>query len=393
MDRVCKVLTVGATLLVSLILAGCTDQKTAPQQSSGINDYMTGEFDLSIPERLKVAREVDLNALFAIITVNGGEPQRWQESTPFTTTFTVNKGDMLNMEIRWYETLQDSSELLLATNTVSQIINGNTSLVVDESDYRENYDDDSDGFFNLVERTLGSNPYDENSTPLNLPDVRIRQIDPLNAPQIDGLYDQSWNNATFGDVNGDPLSIDNLMIGQGALRPDGDAEMRWFAMHDNVYLYVFVLGENVDMATPHRDSSEVWHDDTLSIFIDGDGSKLQTYDGIDDRQIMTPLMPNPTNLTSNSILFVVGSNSAPVPPFEFATCLCLIGQHTWELRLKLSDFGIVKNRVFGLDLQLDLDHDGGDRDAKWGWFHPSRTTRDVDNTWRNPSFMGRAIIE
>lgn len=380
---------------IVLCLTACDDHGEPNDLSPG-NAHLTGEFDLQVPEQLISTRAIDLDALFAVISINGVEQPRWDQSTQYTSTFTVEKGDTLDLQISWFETLADDTELLLASTTINQVITTDTELALTQEDYEtsgERFDLDSDNFSNIVERRAGSNPVDGASTPLNLPDIRIQEINPADAPRIDGLYDQSWNNATFSEANGALLFIDNLMIDQGALRSDGDAEMRWFAMHDNVNLYIYVLGESVEIATPNRDSTEVWQDDAISIFIDGDNSKDQIYDGVDDRQMIIPLLTDPDNLTSNSTFFVTGFNSASIPEFDFATCLCISGQYTWEISLRLEDFGIEIGRSFGIDVQLEVDHDGGSRDAKWGWFHPSRTTQDIDNTWFNPSFMGTAIVE
>ena len=385
-------------LLLCALVSGCDEAHQLDGHNSG-HEQSTGALDLSLPEQLQSMRAVNLDAIFATVIINGVEQPRWQQSSPYTNTFTITKGEPLSIQISWFETLVDGSELLLATAIINQVITANTNLEIQQSDYvtsGSNFDEDGDLFSNLTERNEGSDPNDASSTPFNLPDVRIQQIDRLDAPRIDGLYDPSWNQATFRDIDNDLLHINNLMIDQGALREDGHMtnEMRWFAMHDDAFLYIFVLGENVaDKPIPLRDSFEVWQDDTLNIFIDGDNSKDQTYDGIDDRQILIPLLTDPSNLTNNSTFYVTGFNSAAIPEFEFATCRCTSEQHTWEVQLRLSDFGIVKNQSFGIEIQLEVDHDGGNRDAKWGWFHNSRVDEDVDNTWRNPSFMGTATVE
>lgn len=385
-------------LLIGSLVSGCDEAHLLDGHDSS-HEPSSGALDLSLPEQLQTMRAVNLDAIFASVIINGIEQPRWQQSSPYTNTFTITKGETLSIQISWFETLEDGTELLLARAIINREITANTNLQIQQNDYitsGSDFDEDADLFSNLTERNEGSDPTDALSTPLNLPDVRIQQIDRLDAPRIDGLYDASWNQATFRDVDNQLLHIDNLMIDQGAIRENGHMsnEMRWFAMHDDVFLYIFVLGENVDSKPiPVRDSFEVWQDDTLNIFIDGDNSKDQTYDGIDDRQILIPLLTDPGNQTSNSTFFVTGFNSAAIPDFDFATCRCTSEQHTWEIQLRLSDFGIVKNQSFGLEIQLEVDHDGGDRDAKWAWFDNSRVDEDVDNTWRNPSFMGTATVE
>ncbi|MFK8080976.1 MAG: fasciclin domain-containing protein [Granulosicoccus sp.] len=225
------------------------------------------------------------------------------------------------------------------------------------------------------------------------PNVSIPRIDAVMAPTIDGLYDQIWTDgAEFDDVNDERLAVDNLMIDQGALQGNGEAQFRWFAMHDDINLYVYVLGRLEDITTPIRDSADFWDDDSVNVFVDGDNSKGTAYDGVDDRHLVVPLLTDPENLTANTTVFMNGPNSTSAPSFEFATCFDCNGEITWELKLPLSEFNISKGEPFGFEIQVDVDSDGGERDARWGWFHPARTTVDVDNTWTMPSFMGTAII-
>ena len=207
---------------------------------------MSGSLSLSVPEQLAAVRALNLDALYAEVTING-DTQRYDQATPIAVSITLAQGDMLNLTVNWYETQQDSTPLPLTTWSLSRQITGDVSIVSDASDYTSTgaaFDFDEDGYSNLEERRADSDPLIAGSTPENRPDVRIRWVNPTEAPIIDGLYDSIWNNAQFNDVAGEQLSIDNLMINQGAVRPDGNTEFRWFAMHDDTYLYVFVLGEN-----------------------------------------------------------------------------------------------------------------------------------------------------
>jgi len=386
--------TPGFAICSFLLVSACSDSTVSTTGSGNVQNDATGSITLAIPELLTTARAVNLDALYADVIING-DTQRWNQSTPIAIALDLAVGEMLNVTVNWYETL-DSTPLPLTTWSLNQQITGDVNISAPASAYTSTgaaFDFDSDGFSNLAELRANSNPLVAGDTPENRPDVEIRWINPTEAPAIDGLYDSIWDRAQFSDVSGEQLSIDNLMINQGAVRPDGNTEFRWFAMHDDTSLYIFVLGENVDTGTPIRDSTSVWQDDNLNLFIDGNNSKLPDYDGVDDRHIFIPLLTSPTDPSSNSSVFVAGDNSAPVPDFEFATCLCSAGQHTWEIKLPLAALNIGKNVPFGFDIQIDEDNDGGARDARWAWFHPSRTTVDVDNTWTTPSFMGTAVIQ
>ena len=259
-------------------------------------------------------------------------------------------------------------------------------------------DDDNNGIGNVCD------------IPIENINVRIKSISAENAPVIDGLYDSIWATSTFNDTLGEKLSIDNLMIDQGADRQDGNTEFQWAAMHDDTYLYLFVFGEGGNNQTPFRDSTGSWNDDNINIYLDGDNSKGSSYDGIDDYHLLIPLLSRaaiaadptttPPTLAQNGLPLTIfqGQNSATLPEIEFGTCLCSAEQATWEIKIPLAGVNIEINRPFGIDVQLDDDNDGGARDAKWGWFHPSRSSvgdglTDADFTWTTPSYMGTAVLE
>ncbi|MBX2824040.1 MAG: CBM9 family sugar-binding protein, partial [Gammaproteobacteria bacterium] len=98
-----------------------------------------------------------------------------------------------------------------------------------------------------------------------------------------------------------------------------------------------------------------------------------------------------------------GFGSAPLPQtVEFSVGLgtgplsfrnASTRQDVYEVRIPIADLGITIGQPFGIEMQLDDDDDGDTRDAKWGWFHRSRTVADSDETWKNPSLMGTAILE
>ncbi len=374
-------------IVAAALSAGCSEtelEAQTPAQSPAL--------DISMPSNLIATRNVNRDVVFVEVRVNN-ELIVQQGNREFNQDFVFENGETVTLQVTWFETQTNGADLALSSHSSTHIITSNTTLAVSSSDYSAaDFDEDTDGFNNLSEREASSDPFDPDSTPTST-NVRIGWINPNSVPVIDGLYEDAWDNAQFDDFSGETLSIDNLMIDQGADRPDGGTEFRWFSMHDDTFLYLFVVGENVDRATTFRDSTNIVQDDNLNIYLDGDNSKGSSYDGIDDRHILIPLLTSPDDLSSNSTVFVVGANSTDLPAFEFATCDCTSGQKTWEVKIPMAEYGIVKNRPFGIDMQLDDDNDGGARDAKWGWFHPSRDDQDVDFTWQDPSFMATAIVE
>jgi len=290
--------------------------------------------------------------------------------------------------------------MLASFETAINSINSNESIVITNDDYSIDFDDDFDTVSNLAERRTSSDPYDSRSPDVDFALARLPAISPAEAPIIDGSYEGIWNSAAYVDVNRQNLSIDNLMIDMGATFADGEPDYRWGGMHDGEYLYLVAFGEGGGVQTPFADSDRLFNDDTLNIFWDADNSANREYDGVNDFQLLIPLLESgndrvPNDSANENSRFATGSNSSffPEDAIDFATCVCRRENNFWEVRIRLADAAIVVGQTFGFELQLDDDRDGGDRDVKWGWQHPSRINEDRDFTWFDPSFMGTAVLE
>jgi len=197
----------------------------------------------------------------------------------------------------------------------------------------------------------------------------------------------------------------------GVVRDGGSENHHWLALHDGTWLYVLVIVD--DAGEHHFDSQEVakpWRDDSMEIFIDGDNSQQPSYDNVDDfsAHIVTlDTLEGGSNSSSNANPNVFRSiNSVPLPPgLVFTTGpsrgpdapagLASNGapQDVYEIALRLTDVNIEMARTFGFELQFSDDDDAGDRDAKWAWVHPPGNSIDNDFTFRDPRFMGRAVLE
>ena len=104
-------------------------------------------------------------------------------------------------------------------------------------------------------------------------------------------------------------SVDNLMIDQGPTFADGETGFFWQAVHDGEFLYVIVLTEPTSTATNFGDSTFLSRDDSVHIFVDGDNSKLDTYDGVNDFHIIIPLFKRVVPVTESPDSLVVDSSS------------------------------------------------------------------------------------
>ena len=371
-----------------------------------VNDTTsTSKLELSTPPFISQTRVIDPADVFLEAIVNGTAIDMARQGDEWVGTVLVPVGEVASIELIWTQQSNDDAEPLVIGVYSSNIgpVTAPINLPLTTDDYSTaDYDFDGDGISNLAEYTSGSDPrnYQDPIDPLTNVDVFIPRIKPKNAPAIDGEYDDIWNDAVFVDRDGTTLAIDKLLTGTDSNRADGATEFNWAALHDTEYLYLFVFGEYVDSATLVADSEEMWHDDSLELYLDGDNSKGTSYDGDNDYLLFLPHLKLKEALEANNSFDEdsrkhAGSNADESEPWpeavEFVNCLCPTDRHTWEIRISLEQMDIAIETPFGIELQYSDDHDGEKRDAKWGWTRV--TDEDLDDTWHNPSLMGTALLE
>lgn len=284
-----------------------------------------------------------------------------------------------------------------------QVKAGSNTVSVSASDFNFSIDSDGDGTNNIDDP-------DPHYVEVVISDIDVYIPYTYEAPTIDGdPYDYAWDYAIAYDRDDSRLWIDNLMIEKRSnpgidnddhMEDDGAPNHYWKAMYDDEYLYLLVYSVN-DLHNQH-DSQDAWDDDDLNIYWDGNNSKGSSYDGVDDFHVLIPFLSSNGDQNVNGRR-LQGSESANLPSgndLRFATKIHAIGggdsydyHDVYEVRIKLSKAKIEIGRPFGIDIHLDDDDDGGDRDQKWGWYHKSRNGSDVDGTYKKPSLMGTAILE
>ena len=384
----------GLALLVALALSACdgssSDTATLVDDGRGSG---SGTLSLSVPTDLMV-RAVDTENLVPRVLINGVAADTVQTEGQWESRVIVPRGSDVSIEIIWIERFA-FRELRLATVEASVIaVNSDRVIQIFTNDYDTDSEDiDRDGISNLAERIGDSDPFDDSDPGSDFAQVDVPFIDPAGAPVIDGIEDLVWGSATIRDRSGELLEIDNLMIDQGATRLDGDTEFAWKAMHDGNNLYLLIYGEGANGQSPFGDSTpDDWNDDAIDIFWDPDNSKLSDYDGSDDSHLLLPLLrlngeANRSGQPGTRFFNGFNSVSLDQSSIEFVACPCPGSRAVWEVRMGLAENLMEVDSVIGFEVQIADDNDGGDRDAKWGWFHPSRSDTDVDNTWQNPTFM------
>lgn len=303
---------------------------------------------------------------------------------------------------------------------ISAQVDSTAAVDITPDSYSLTLDSDGDGIENLTELVMGTSPFNvsDASEDFLSATVRIPRVTANQVPLIDGdvgeyvpgttVLSGEWEQAVQVDVQGNRLSIGNLMFSVAGSR---DAENHhWMALHDGTWLYLLAI---IDDSGLHQfDSQEIlkpWRDDSLELFVDGDNSMQSTYDSVDDFSMHVVLLDTReggVNSSTNadpklyrsvnsvplpaSVVFSTGPLKGPRVPEGFASEGQL--QDVYEMAIRITDLNIELGRTFGFEFQFSDDDDAGDRDAKWGWFHPAGTTSDNDFSWRDPRFIGRAVL-
>ncbi|MFB6152165.1 MAG: sugar-binding protein [Haloarculaceae archaeon] len=180
------------------------------------------------------------------------------------------------------------------------------------------------------------------------------------APTIDGDVDDAWSDATAHQ-------IEKVVIGD--VSGDDDLSGQWRALWDSDALYVLVEvtdnQKSVDSGETH------YQDDAIELFVDGDNSKLNSYDGKNDFQIV---IPRGKKAASGSIPNELQKDWAWTETDS---------GYRLEIALHWSSVApeqdVSAGHSIGFDVQVDDDDGGGERDKKINWHN------DKDTSWRNPS--------
>jgi len=430
MTTIERVKSVVALLCLGALTTAC--QPVGEVTEDGVN--------LTPPMPLLTARNVDSSALRPRVFLNDGQTfdMQRQADGSFSGRLSIPVNTPFILTVEWYEPFQNI-QLQLARITQNVIIESTAGKTVnlDWDDYSFQIDSDGDSFTNLQERNAGSDPTQIESTPLSVanpdPDPSTPQPpqpdpdpdpDPIpqpdnatviipfinsgGAPQIDGdgvrllAPDGSlvgeWRQAVQFDLFNQPLGINKLMLDLVGDRVNGTPHRRWAAMHDGKYLYILVLAE--DRGIRFFDSERTWEDDSVELFIDGNNSQFDNWGDSDDDdfQYIIPIAnrDGSANTSANGRVLIGGGQASLGDGLLYATGpgigpdgieLARWEQDVYELRIELSKANIVVDEVFGLELQINDDDDGGTRDAKWGWDQEGD-----DLTWQNPSLMGRVKL-
>jgi len=263
---------------------------------------------------------------------------------------------------------------------------GRNSFRVRADEFSTDLDNDSDGLTNLQEYTVAR--YSSEGV---VPAV-ISQLSAEDAPIMDGsLSDTLWL-SRFSASGGVAIGRASIFIVD---TPEnnftGDDLPQWSAVHDGEYLYLAV--RVMDDQIINDSDPQLWHDDSIELFFDGDNSRSVEYDQLDDLQLV---------FTNGSVVVSgVNSNSIPadidyvISAEKFQSDIGsglysgASGGYNLELRVPLAQIGFTIGNLSGFNVQVNDDDNGGVRDAKVSWVGISNR----DRSWRSPRFFGAVRVE
>lgn len=163
----------------------------------------------------------------------------------------------------------------------------------------------------------------------------------------------------------------------GNLTGKKDLSAVWQAKWDNEFLHI-----RVDTLDDHfvRDSAAPWSDDSIEIYIDADGSRTASFDGKNDFHLIFRWKDQKVNLSQNS----ARRGDMRVQQTMTRTDHGLI----LEAAIPWRSLGVQpkEGHSIGIDIQINDDDDGNDRDAKLAWHAKS------DDSWKNPQTFGRLVL-
>ncbi len=181
-------------------------------------------------------------------------------------------------------------------------------------------------------------------------------------PILDGVVDPVWLTTT-------EQFLTITLEGVDPSSPD-DCSGSWRALWDSAYLYV-LIDVNDEALVQDSDPTTGWYDDRIEVFIDGDNSKDDSYDMKNDYQycfrwnhgeVETPhehyfrATPHPAGSSLEGVEYAVVTTDDGYL-FEIALpWLTMIGEP--------SQLG----QLIGIDVMIDDDDDGGDRDTQISWY-------------------------
>ena len=353
-----------------VLLNGCNSSDQQSEISRG------GDVRFQTPVVLREVANLDPENLILEVLVNDQITELTRgDGDIWTGVINVPANQSSSVAVRWGQVYGEAGYITLAEQRKSVFSGTEGNSVTFNGGYdTESFNVDDDAYSNLTE-------VQEGRSPVEFLDVTIN---------TDGAFETGGVAFTFADECGSQIPIavptqpDNITVTGAAdlaawwcatlVAQQVDAQGNTIPV-DSIRFVVNVT----DDILFNDDSGREYHDDSVEIYIDGNNSKRTVYDGIDDFNLR--FVPVGQGLVQTG-------NSLPVPSDLTAYFNYFNGGYQLIAYLPIDSLGIANAQAFGLNLQVNDDDNGGDRDAKYSWI--GIENRDI--SWRNPTAFGTAQI-
>ena len=175
--------------------------------------------------------------------------------------------------------------------------------------------------------------------------------------------------------NKDAMRLANIV--DGKINGGKDLSAVWQTHWDSKYLYVRV--DTIDDKFV-RDSKNPWGDDSIELYIDADGSRGSKFDGKNDFHFIYRWKDKSVNLSKSS----PHRRNLGIQQTMTRTN----GGYSLETAIPWTTLGVkpVAGHTMGIDVQINDDDSGRDRDGKLAWHAKG------NNSWTNPKTFGRLVL-
>ena len=372
----------GLAILVTQVITGC-DAIENPDALTSSEDTIstTSVSEISLPAILRTVSSVD-PATFQLTTrVNGTATElRREEDDIWRGIVEVPRNQNSSVYLEWGVNYGTAGYLKLASRQQNVFVSGEEGSVTFSGNYNTEYDLDIDFRSNLVE-------LNQNRSPVKHFDAYIQE----SGTSVPGGIEYPFSSDCGRQI---PIAVaTELPDSEEPGAPGQGLEAWWCArlkpsLTDadgnlvDIYNLEFTVNviDDIVLDNGTGENNTTHFDDSIEIFIDGDDNKGGAYDGRNDFQFQ--FAPFGDGVFTRRRGPAVSDNvSASVSYFSGGYKLIAI--------FPLDDVGICGGLPFGLNIEVNDDDDGGNRDAKYAWIG----TENIDNSWRNTRLFGTSQID
>jgi hypothetical protein len=196
---------------------------------------------------------------------------------------------------------------------------------------------------------------------------------------------------SFGEWPGNvPWHKVKHSMGWNTPKNDEDGSFEFACAADENFLYIAIKIRDDDKCVDENVGDDVWNDDSIELYIDGDNSKSAEYEA-DVSQITIGRYNIGEDPKTPKLNAWTGGNGLGQAASATGTMAAVVDtDYGWamEVAVPLDSFNIELDdgTVIGFNVQLNDDDDGGDVDHKLSW---SEKEREGDETaYLDPSVFG-----